>query len=228
MAKITIDVVSDIVCPWCYLGKARLEKALELTAGQVDVDIVWRPYQLDPNTPPEGVDHHARLAEKFGGKDKVDSAHKQITDMGKEVGLAYDFDAIKLTPNSLDAHRLLHWALAMGPDVQNKLAGLLFKANFEDGEFLGDHSVLTRLAVEAGMEKDVVERLLASDADIDSVRQEISTAQQMGISGVPCYIVNQKYAISGAQMPETLAGALLSIASESQGSDDGEASDQVH
>ncbi|MCO6186050.1 DsbA family oxidoreductase [Rhizobium sp. L1K21] len=214
MNTITIDVVSDVVCPWCYLGKARLEKALELTADQVNVQVVWRPFQLDPETPAEGVDHHARLAEKFGGRENVERAHQQIADLGREVGLAYDFDAIKLTPNTLDAHRLLHWAQALGPEVQNRLAALLFKANFEEGQFLGDHTVLTRLAVEAGMEKEVVERLLASDADKDTVREEIEAAQRMGVSGVPCFIVNQKYAISGAQMPETLAGALLSIASE--------------
>ncbi len=217
MEKITIDLVSDVICPWCYLGKARLDKALEMTAGQVEVTVVWRPFQLYPETPAEGWDHHARLAEKFGGKEKVDNVHAQITEMGKELGLAYDFDAIKLTPNTIDAHRLMHWALALGPDIQDKLAALLFKANFEDGRFLGDHEVLTELAVEAGMEREVVARLLASDTDKDTVSQEIDAARQMGVSGVPCYIVNQKYAISGAQMPETIAGALLSIASGNTG-----------
>ncbi len=217
MEKITIDLVSDVICPWCYLGKARLEKALEMTAGQVDVTVVWRPYQLHPETPEEGWDHHARLAEKFGDMNKVNNVHAQITEMGKELGLAYDFDAIKLTPNTLDAHRLMHWALALGPDVQNKLADLLFKANFEDGRFLGDRDVLIELAVEAGMEREVVTRLLDSDTDKDTVSQEIDAARQMGVSGVPCYIVNQKYAISGAQMPETIAGALLSIASGNTG-----------
>lgn len=216
MNTIRIDIVSDVICPWCYLGKARLEKALEMTAGQVEALVVWRPFELHPETPEEGVDHHARLAEKFGGKENVDRTHDQIAELGREVGLSYDFASIEKTPNTIDAHRLLHWAMAMGPDVQNKLANLLFKANFEDGKFLGDHAVLLDLAVEAGMEKDVVERLLASDTDKDTIRQEIAAAQQMGVSGVPCYIINQKYAISGAQMPDTLAGALLSIASENE------------
>ncbi len=216
MQPVTIDIVSDVICPWCYLGKARLEKALELVAGQAEVVTVWRPYQLYPEIVDDGVDYHERLAVKLGGNENVERAHDQITELGKELGLSYDFAAIKRTPNTLDAHRVMHWALASGPETQNKLADLLFKANFEGGRFLGDKAVLIELATEAGMEREVVETLLDSDADKEAVLAEINTARQMGVSGVPTFILNQKYAISGAQMPETLAGAILSVASEGE------------
>jgi predicted DsbA family dithiol-disulfide isomerase len=214
LRTVTIDVVSDVVCPWCYLGKARLEQAIAMTAGQAEVAIAWRPYRLNPDIPAEGVDHQAWLAEKFGGKENVDRAHAQISELGKEVGIAYDFDAIKVGPNTLDAHRLLHWALQHGRDVQNKVADLLFKANFSEGRNVGDHKVLVAIAVEAGMDGDVIAKLLESDADKDSVVDEIDAAQQMGVNGVPFFILDGKYAVSGAQMPETLASAILQLSND--------------
>jgi predicted DsbA family dithiol-disulfide isomerase len=217
MKTVTIDIVSDVVCPWCYLGKARLEQALAMTAGQADVAITWRPYRLNPDIPPEGVDHQAWLASKFGGKANVDRAHAQIAEYGKEAGITYNFDAIKIGPNTLDAHRLLLWALQYGSDVQNKVADLLFKANFAEGRNVGDHAVLVEIARAAGMDGDVVAKLLAGDADKDTVVNDIETAQRMGVSGVPFFILDGKYAVSGAQMPETLAGAILQLANDEGG-----------
>ncbi|NTF32223.1 DsbA family oxidoreductase [Rhizobium skierniewicense] len=212
MQRIVIDVVSDMVCPWCYLGKARLDLALAEILDEVSVDVNWRPYRLNPDYPPEGVDQQAELEKKLGGKEKVEQAHEMLTQLGKEVGIAFDFDAIKVGPNTLDAHRLSLWAHAEGREFQEKVVNGLFRANFEQGLNIGDHAVLADIGEKAGMNRDVVEKLLASDADKDTVVAEIDAAQQMGVSGVPFFILDQKYAVSGAQTKEVLINALRDIA----------------
>lgn len=212
MQRIVIDVVSDMVCPWCYVGKARLDLAIAEILDEVSVDINWRPYRLNPDYPPEGVDQKAELEKKLGGKDKVEQAHEMLTQLGKEVGIAFDFDAIKIGPNTLDAHRLSLWAHAEGREFQDKVVNELFRANFEQGLNIGDHTVLADIGEKAGMNRDVVTKLLASDADKDTVVAEIDAAQQMGVSGVPFFILDQKYAVSGAQSKEVLINALRDIA----------------
>ncbi|POO57641.1 DsbA family oxidoreductase [Agrobacterium rosae] len=212
MQRIVIDVVSDMVCPWCYLGKARLDLALAEILDEVSVDVNWRPYRLNPDYPPEGVDQKAELEKKLGGKEKVEQAHEMLTQLGKEVGIAFDFDAIKIGPNTLDAHRLSLWAHAEGREFQDKVTTALFKANFEEGRNIGDHEVLADIAEQAGMNREVVTRLLASDADKDTIVAEIDAAQQMGVAGVPFFILDQKYAVSGAQSKEVLINALRDIA----------------
>lgn len=212
MQRIVIDVVSDMVCPWCYLGKARLDLALAEIQDEVSVDINWRPYRLNPDYPPEGVDQKAELEKRLGGKEKLEQAHDMLTKLGKEVGIAFDFDAIKIGPNTLDAHRLSLWAHAEGREFQDKVVNGLFRANFEEGLNIGDHAVLIDVAEKAGMNRDVVTKLLASDADKDTVVAEIDAAQQMGVSGVPFFILDQKYAVSGAQSKEVLINALRDIA----------------
>ena len=212
MQRIVIDVVSDMVCPWCYVGKARLDLAIAEVLDEVSVDINWRPYRLNPDYPPEGVDQKAELEKKLGGKDKVEQAHEMLTQLGKEVGIAFDFDAIKIGPNTLDAHRLSLWAHAEGREFQDKVVNELFRANFEQGLNIGDHTVLADIGEKAGMNRDVVTKLLASDADKDTIVAEIDAAQQMGVSGVPFFILDQKYAVSGAQSKEVLINALRDIA----------------
>ncbi len=212
MQRIVIDVVSDMVCPWCYLGKARLDLALAEVLDEVSVDVNWRPYRLNPDYPPEGVDQKAELEKKLGGKDKVEQAHEMLTQLGKEVGINFDFEAIKVGPNTLDAHRLSLWAHAEGREFQDKVVTELFRANFEDGLNIGDHKVLADIGEKAGMNREVVEKLLASDADKDTVIAEIDAAQQMGVAGVPFFILDQKYAVSGAQSKEVLINALRDIA----------------
>ncbi|WP_421361051.1 DsbA family oxidoreductase [Agrobacterium rosae] len=212
MQRIVIDVVSDMVCPWCYLGKARLDLALAEILDEVSVDVNWRPYRLNPDYPPEGVDQKAELEKKLGGKEKVEQAHEMLTQLGKEVGIDFDFDAIKIGPNTLDAHRLSLWAHAEGREFQDKVTTALFKANFEEGRNIGDHEVLADIAEQAGMNREVVTRLLASDADKDTIVAEIDAAQQMGVAGVPFFILDQKYAVSGAQSKEVLINALRDIA----------------
>jgi len=209
---VTVDVVSDVVCPWCYLGKARLDQAIASVAGDIDVSVNWRPYQLNPDLPPEGVDHKAHLAAKLGGQAAVDRAHEMLAGLGRADGIAFDFDAVKISPNTLDAHRLMRWAMVHGPQAQGVVANLLFKANFEDGRNVGDHAVLLDIAEEAGLERPVIAALLASDADKDAVVKEIDMARGMGVTGVPCFILDGQYAVMGAQSTETLADALRDIA----------------
>ncbi|QCI97766.1 DsbA family oxidoreductase [Agrobacterium larrymoorei] len=212
MQRIVIDVVSDMVCPWCYLGKARLDLALAEVQDEISVDINWRPYQLNPDYPPEGVDQKAELEKKLGGKERVDQIHGTLTELGKEVGIDYNFDAIKVGPNTLDAHRLSLWAHSEGRELQDKIVTALFKANFEEGRNIGDHAVLIDIAGENGMDRELVRRLLSSDADKDTIKAEIDAAQQMGVSGVPFFILDQKYAVSGAQTQDVLINALRDIA----------------
>ena len=212
MERITIDVVSDVVCPWCYLGKARLELAIAEVQDEVGVDINWRPYRLNPDYPPEGVDQKKSLEEKLGGAERVAQAHKMLTDFGKEVGINFNFEAIKIGPNTLDAHRLIHWAMIEDREKADKVVNGLFKANFEEGRNVGDHAVLLDVAEKAGLDRAVTASLLSSDADKDLVVEEIESAQKMGVNGVPFFIFDQQYAVSGAQTPDILAGALRDIA----------------
>ena len=212
MERITIDIVSDVVCPWCYLGKARLELAIAEVQDEVGVDLNWRPYRLNPDYPPEGVDQKKELAKKLGGEERVAQAHKMLCDLGREIGIKFDFDAIKIGPNTLDAHRLIHWAGTENRETQEKVVNALFKANFEEGRNVGDHAVLLEIAEKAGLDRSVIAALLASDADRDLIIGEIDAAQKIGVNGVPFFIFDQQYAVSGAQTPDVLAEALRDIA----------------
>ena len=212
MERITIDIVSDVVCPWCYLGKARLELAIAEVQDEVGVDLNWRPYRLNPDYPPEGVDQKKALEQKLGGAERVAEGHKMLTELGREVGIKFDFDAIKIGPNTLDAHRLIHWSVTESREKQDKVVDALFKANFEQGRNVGDHAVLLDIAEEAGLDRSVISTLLASDADRDLIIGEIDAAQKIGVNGVPFFIFDQQYAVSGAQTPDVLAGALRDIA----------------
>jgi predicted DsbA family dithiol-disulfide isomerase len=212
MEAITIDVVSDVVCPWCYLGKKRLEKAIENVSDDLSVSVTFRPYQLNPDLPVAGVDHKAHLAEKLGGADAVERAHAMLTELGHEDGIAFDFPAVALSPNTIDAHRLLRWAMIEGPDVQSRVALALFKAYFEEGRNIGDRAVLIDIAAACGMDGAVVTALYSAGADVDAVKEEIGMARDMGVTGVPCFIIDNKYAVMGAQSVEVLTNAFREIA----------------
>ena len=209
--KFTIDVVSDVVCPWCFLGRKRLEQALELNP-DIDVSVNWRPFQLDPTIPRQGKDRKRYLQEKFGSSDRIFEIHQQLTELGSEAGIEFDFEAIEMSPNTLDAHRLIRWAAQATPNVQDTVVGILFSYYFEQGKDIGDHEVLLEAAGEAGMDVSIVASLLPTDADVVGVRQEIDTANQIGVRGVPCFILDQKYAVMGAQSAETLADAIRQTA----------------
>lgn len=212
MEALTVDVVSDVVCPWCYLGGKRLEKAIGEVASEIAVATTFRPYQLNPDLPAEGVDHKRHLAAKLGGAEAVERAHAHLTGLGHEDGIAFDFAAVKVSPNTLDAHRLLRWAMIEGPALQQKVALALFKAYFEEGRNVGDRAVLLDVAEGCGMDRAVLGTLFSAGADVDSVKEEIGLARDMGVTGVPCFIVDNKYAIMGAQPVDVLANALREIA----------------
>lgn len=212
MSTVTVDAIIDVVCPWCYLGKARLDKAIKSLPENVEVAVQWRPFELDPTVPPEGVDNQAMLAEKLGSAERRDEMHAQITALGKELGITFNFDRILVRPNTLDAHRLLLWAHTESIAMQNEVINRLYRANFEEGRNIGDHKVLADIAAEAGMDREMVAKLLASDADKEMVRGEIANAQQMGVTGVPFFVFNGKYAVSGAQPVEVMQQALTQLA----------------
>jgi len=201
---LVIDVVSDVVCPWCYLGKKRLEAALATSGDQAEIR--WRPYQLDPTIPPEGLDRKAYMEAKFGKGDRLKQAHDHLMEKGAELGLAYDFDAIKRAPNTLDAHRLIRWALAAG--VQDQVVTRLFALYFEEGRDISDRGLLAKAAGEAGMDAAEVRATLDTDQDVDGVRQEIAQAQKIGVTGVPFFIFAGKLALPGAQEPSVMIEAL--------------------
>ena len=208
---LTIDVVSDVVCPWCYIGKKRLETAIAETP-EVDVEVRWRPYQLDPTIPPGGKDRREYMVAKFGSEDRIRQMHENIMPLGEAEGIAFAFDDIKVAANTLDAHRLIRWAGNQGGEVQNKLVTRLFALNFELGQNIGDHAVLVEAARDSGMDGAIVESLLPTDADVEAVSTEIGTAASMGIRGVPCFLIEGKYAVMGAQDANTLADAIRQIA----------------
>ncbi|MFA6154697.1 DsbA family oxidoreductase [Mesorhizobium sp.] len=208
---VTVDVVSDVVCPWCFIGQKRLDKAIA-AIDDVEVHIRWRPFQLDPTVPPQGKDRREYMLAKFGSDERIREIHARIEPLGEAEGISFAFDAIKVAPNTLDAHRLIRWAGAAGEAVQNRLVRRLFQLNFEEGANIGDHAVLVEAAREAGMDASVVETLLPTDADVEAVRTEIATASRMGVTGVPCFLLEGKYAVMGAQDADTLADAIRQVA----------------
>lgn len=213
--KLNVDIVSDVMCPWCYVGQKRLEKAMDQVP-EVDIDIHWRPFQLDPTLPPEGKDRRQYLSEKFGGDQRALEIYQAIKDAGRAEGIPFNFEAIEVSPNTLDAHRLIRWASSAGDGVQNRLARRLFQLYFEEGANVGDHRVLIKAAADCGMDSAIVESLLATDSDREAVENEIATANQMGVSGVPCFLIEGKYAVMGAQDADTLANAFRQIAEAKQ------------
>lgn len=212
MQTLDIDIISDVVCPWCYLGQRRLGLALETLAPEVKARITWKPFQLDPSVPAEGLDTFDYLARKIGGPERVRQSHEMLTRMGAEIDLPFAFDKAKVLPNTLDAHRLLHWAGKAGTEMQDKIAHALFAANFIEGRNVGDHDVLADIATACGMDGEDVRRRLPTNEDRDTVRQEIVEAQRMGVNGVPFFVIDGKYAISGAQGVDLFTNALRQIA----------------
>lgn len=209
--SLSVDVVSDVVCPWCFIGQKRLDKAVA-AAGDIDVHVNWRPFQLDPTIPRGGQDRRQYMLAKFGSEQRIRDIHARIEPLGAAEGIAFAFDAIEVAPNTLDAHRVARWAGAAGEAVQNRLVRRLFQLYFKEGADVGDHAVLAAAASEAGMDAAVVETLLPTDADAEAVRNEIATASRMGITGVPCFLIEGKYAVMGAQETDVLADALRQIA----------------
>ncbi|TVS05227.1 MAG: DsbA family oxidoreductase [Rhodobacteraceae bacterium] len=195
-----LEIWSDPICPWCFIGKARLDRALESRPDH-PFEIVWQPFQLNPDMPREGMERDEYMALKFGDAKGILDAYRPVIEAAEATGLTLDLPAITRTPDTLDAHRLIHWAGLEGR--QNAVVAALFRAYFQEGRDIGDLATLAAIAERAGMDRRVTERLLASDADTAQIREAARAARARGIQGVPCFILDGQYAISGAQ-PVTL------------------------
>jgi predicted DsbA family dithiol-disulfide isomerase len=211
---IRLDIFSDPVCPWCLIGKTQLDRAL---AARPDhpFTIEWHPFQLNPEMPTGGMDRRAYLEAKFGGKMQAATVYARIDEAASAAGLALDLGAIARTPNTLDAHRLIHWAGLEG--VQDAVVTALFAAYFMQGRDIGDHETLADIAAAAGMDRAVAARLLASDAERDAIAQRDAHARARGISGVPTFIVADTYVLTGAQPPDLWEQVIDEIARQVAG-----------
>ncbi|MBB6254347.1 DsbA family oxidoreductase [Nitrospirillum iridis] len=203
-----IEIVADFVCPWCYIGKRRLERALAQRPG-LRAEVRWLPFQLDPDTPPRGMERTIDLLAKFGSMERIRQVNALLEQTAAAEGLALNPERIRRTPNTLDAHRLLRHADAQGPGVNRAqdLASALQAAFFRDGRDIGDRAELAAIAGETGMDRDAAAAFLNSDADRDALRQSLAAVRQLGIQAVPCFIFNRLYSLSGAQE----AGAFLPL-----------------
>ena len=208
LRPLKIDVVSDVMCPWCFIGKRRLEKALA-SVPDVAVEVEWHPFQLDPTLPQEGKDRAAYLNEKFGGPERAATIYARIEEAGASEDIAFAFDKITRSPNTLDAHRLIRWAGIEG--LQDAVVERLFALYFLEGANLTDPEVLVGAAADAGMDAEVTRRLLASDADLAETEAEVVRAQAMGVQGVPTFVLDGKYAVSGAQPADVLGDAIRQV-----------------
>ena len=211
LGAFTIDVVSDVVCPWCYIGKRRLEAALaRLREAEPDLPVVvrWHPFQLNPDLPAQGVDRRAYLEAKFGGPGRAREVYERVSAAGRSVDIPFAFDAIERQPNTLEAHRLVAWAQSRREGDPDALVEALFRANFVEGRFVGEPEELVRLAQSAGYDADDARAFLASGELRDVVADADRRAREMGIGGVPFFIFGGKTVVSGAQLPETMLEAI--------------------
>lgn len=211
LKPLKIDVVSDVVCPWCYIGKKRIEQALAL-APDVPVELTFRPFFLNPSVPREGIERDEYLTQKFGSPERYKELASRVVDAAAQEGLEYHPDLVKRQPNTIDCHRLIHWAdaIGQGPAMKQRLMELYFR----DGGDLTDINVLVKAAAEIGLDADDVRAKLATDVDVDLIAGQANEAAEKGISGVPTFVFAQKYAVSGAQDPAQLAKAIRHISEE--------------
>jgi len=196
---VKLDIISDPICPWCYIGKTLLDQALDQRPDH-PFQIEWHPFQLNPDMPAEGMDRRAYLEGKFGGKEGAARAYAPVLERAEAAGLSIDFAAIPRTPNTLDAHRLLHWAGI--EECQDRMAMALFRAYFDEGRDIGDHETLADIADSLSMDGGMILRLLQTDADREDIKARDAQFREMGISGVPTFIVAGQHAVPGCQPPE--------------------------
>jgi len=202
-SPIRIEAIVDTICPWCYIGKKRLEKAL--SREKLDNLIIhWRPFLLNPAMPSGGIDRKLYLSAKFGGSESAERVYKAIEDAGAAVSIPFRFDLINVTPDSTDSHRLIYKVCAERPAVGNDLVEDLFVAYFLEGQDIGNHELLADIAVRHGEDRNEILEYLAGDMDREFVSQENRVAHQMGVTGVPCFLFNSRHALSGAQEPDIL------------------------
>jgi predicted DsbA family dithiol-disulfide isomerase len=208
-----IDVISDVVCPWCYIGKRRLEKALALKP-EIPVEVRFRPYFLNPWVPREGMTRDEYLTTKFGSVDHYKGIAGRVSAAAAAEGLVYAVDKMKRQPNTLDAHRLILWAGQgdNGEDNSARMKQRLMDLYFSEGGDLSDANVLVRAAADCGLDPETVRKMLASDQDVERIEREANAAKEAGIDGVPTFIFGGLAAVSGAQAPEVLADAIEQVA----------------
>ncbi|HEX6959824.1 MAG TPA: DsbA family oxidoreductase [Ferrovibrio sp.] len=204
-----IEIVSDVICPWCFIGKRRLEQAMAQRP-DMEFQIGWRPFQLNPDMPKEGADRKAYLEAKFGGPARASEIYARITAEGAKEGIPFDFNGITRTPNTLAAHTVLRWALNAG--VQNELKERLFRLYFIEGQNIGDHQILADAAAAEGMDGALVKSLLDEGRDTDVIQSEDQMARELGITGVPFFIFERRYGVPGAQDPTVLLEVIDKVA----------------
>jgi predicted DsbA family dithiol-disulfide isomerase len=212
LRRMRLEVVSDTVCPWCLIGKRRLEKALARRQ-DLDLEVVWRPFELNPDTPALGFPREAYLEAKFGGSARAEQIYAAIRAAGESEEIAFDFERISHVPNTVDSHRLIDWAGAEGK--QDAVVERLFSAYFIEGRDVGDHEVLAQAATAAGMDGARCAARLATDEDRERICAESAEARSLGVQGVPFFIFDRKYAISGAQTPDVFLRAFDTVEKES-------------
>jgi predicted DsbA family dithiol-disulfide isomerase len=191
-----LDIISDPICPWCFIGKTKLDRALEKHP-EHDLIVEWHPFQLNPGMPAEGMDRREYLETKFGGKEEAVRVYAGIAQAAEDAGVDINFEGIKRTPSTIDAHRVLHWAALEGK--QNAVVNRMFKAYFREGKDISDHDVLIEIATATGMDAGVTRRLLQSDADAKEISERDASARERGVSGVPCFVIGNHYVLQGAQ-----------------------------
>jgi predicted DsbA family dithiol-disulfide isomerase len=207
-ARLSIEVVFDLVCPWCFLGVRRLRRALR-SRPDVRAELVWRPFLLNPDLAPQGVPRHEYLVRKFGGEERARRLHGTIAELGRAEGIEFRFDRIRRVPHSLDAHRLVRWAGRFG--AADQMVDALFEAYFAEGVDVGDAAALAAVATRQGLDGIAARRFLATVAEVEAVHTDNLRAHRLGINGVPCFVVAGRHAIAGAQEPEVL-DRLLDVA----------------
>lgn len=203
VSRLRIEVVIDTICPWCYIGKRRLESALQ-DENITEYTLDWRPFLLNPDMPRGGMDRKIYLATKFGGHDSARRVYDAIAISGEATGIDFNFGQIATTPNSVDSHRLIRYAMRHAPERTDAVVEALFQCFFIDAQDIGDRHVLATLAAAQGFERRDVENYLLSQEDVTAIEHENLSVHRLGISGVPCYVLNKRYALSGAQEPEIL------------------------
>jgi predicted DsbA family dithiol-disulfide isomerase len=201
-------VVQDLVCPWCYLGVRRLLRTLARRP-DLQVDLTWRPFLLNPDMPRMGMSRADYVVRKFGGEERARRLYASITEIGRAEGIMFRFERMRRTPSSVDAHRLVRWAARFGRGAE--VVEAVFAAHFADGRDIGDAEVLAAIAASCGLKPHAARAFLGSDAEVDSVHADNLRAHRLGINGVPCFVVAGNHAIAGAQEPEVLE-RLLDVA----------------
>lgn len=210
---VKLDILSDPICPWCHIGRAHLFRALEAHP-QHPFTIEWHPFQLNPEMPPEGMGRREYLEAKFGGKDGAVRAYAPIVQAASDAGLNINFEGIKRTPNTLNAHRLIHWAGL--EERQTPVATALFEAYFETGQDIGDIPTLIAIGGKVGMDEAMLKRLFASDADAADISARDAHARERGVTGVPTFVLDNQHVLRGAQQPALWGQVIEEITAQIQ------------